>query len=243
MTPWLQRVFGVFGPSAAPDAAQARLAAPHGTEVRQWTCPTCEYDLSGLADDATCPECGTRLEPGVLHLSGWRAAYDVPTGPRARARAAIFSVWIAAFVAVPLSRRMGLLSWGLPWPVWVLVFAALIFTVVLLRSGRSASAALRPIRVELAPDTVRLPKYWTGSKRLPWKRFERLRFRRVRRGLYRLELLAPFWQRHTNEFWPWNSGQWHVRIVFHATRRDAALVRRIARRRLSAAREPLPLRL
>ncbi|MCA9289141.1 MAG: hypothetical protein KDA05_11185 [Phycisphaerales bacterium] len=228
------------GPRA--EAAGARLAAPRGTEVRQWSCPTCEYDLSGLAADAICPECGLRLEPGVLHLSGWKASHDVPTGPRARVRAAIVSLWIAAFVAVPLSRRMGLLSWGVPWPVWVLGLAALIFTALLLRSGRSAAASTRPVHVQLAPDGVRVPKHWTGPKRVAWSRFERLRFRRVRRGMYRLELLAPFWRRHFHETWPWNAGLWHVRAVFPASRRDAALVRRIARRRLSAAPEPLPPR-
>lgn len=242
MTPWLQRVFGLLSPRPSPDAAPARLAAPRGTEVRQWSCPTCQYDLSGLAADTICPECGTKLQPGWLYLSGWKNSRDVPTGPNARVRAAIFSLWIAAFVAVPVSRRMGLLPWGVPWPVWVLGFAALIFTLLVLRSGRTASAALRPDRVELAPDFVRLPNYWTGSKTLSWDRFERLRFRRVRRDLYRLDLLAPFWTRHANETLPWKSGLWHVRIVFHATRRDAALVRRIARRRLSAAREPLPPR-
>ncbi|MEZ6232744.1 MAG: hypothetical protein R3B68_01010 [Phycisphaerales bacterium] len=242
MTPWFQRAFGLLIPRPHPDAAPARLAAPRGTQLRQWSCPTCEYDLSGLAADAICPECGTRLQPGWLYLSGWKASHDVPTGPRARARAAIFSLWIAAFVAVPLARRMGLLAWGVPWPVWVLGFGAMIFAVVLIRSGRTASAAMRPVQVVLANQTVLLPTHWAGSKALPWDRFQRLRFRRVRRGLYRLELLAPFWTRHMNETLPWKSGLWHVRIVFHATRRDAALVRRIARRRLSEAREPLPPR-
>lgn len=210
------------------------IAAPSGAHVRLWVCPTCQYDLSGLPDNGLCPECGGERTPGILHIGGWADAARVPFGPRARLRAVIFSL----VLSVPFGALLGrwIMSFGVLLPAYIpyLAVAATLLGITWWYGGRSVNVGQRPLELELRPDGIHFSGRVWSKRLIPWSRYRVVRLRRRTRRMWELRILAPFWQRHLMETMPWHTGFWYVRLVFQGSKRDAALVRRVARRRVHA---------
>ena len=96
--------------------------------LRLERCPSCGYQLEGLPDEGTCPECGRQYNQSVVVLHGWgRGTHaSVLTAPPWLA----VSLWVLQsvyFVNVLFNPPMWRSPWVLPvLAVWVL---SLIFSV------------------------------------------------------------------------------------------------------------------
>ncbi len=205
-------------------------------------CPTCDYDLSGLPPRYRCPECGLEYDESMFLLDGWSVTEDSHALTRwflSRSRGTRVRAVLQTVPGLILLVIVG--AWVLPRGGWSLTAVWVVVAVVsVLWNARRLLSARREGR-----GTIR----WVFSSRgacrrqpdgrlpwIPWGSFSELRFRRLRRGAWRMELLADHLGIYLYEGAPYPLvGGARIRAVVELTPREAALVRHEIRRRMHRA--------
>lgn len=223
-------------PAANEVSTDQRLVPRDILRLRR--CPRCDYDLRTLPAEHRCPECGFPYDRSMFAVYGWTGEdrYSV-TGRM------LWGTWTERVLAglillflitvVPIAAYEGWKTGANFIEMGLIVLALMIGGGVRLRSH------VKRVREECS-GTLQLLFTRTGASRrrgpgepqlIPWERFRRLRFRKLRtvRGgkrLWLLRLTVPFFR-----YFGWE----RFEALIECTPREAALVRNEIRRRLRNA--------
>lgn len=232
--------------AASRDPATARPDGPDDPRriLHLQRCPQCDYDLRTLPARHRCPECGFEYDPSMFALYGCTRTERLSVIVQLLGR-----TWAGRLLGVLIIMYVVCVTAVRAYERWVtisrmsnIVFicgVALISTIYAF--GRRNLMIWYSTRIrEQYWGTVQLLFTTAGaSKRrgpgeprfVPWERFRRLRFRRLRslragKRLWRLRLTVPFFR-----WFRWEQFE----ALIECTPREAALVRGEIRRRLRAA--------
>lgn len=207
--------------------------------LRLQRCPQCDYDLSGLPRQHRCPECGFEYDPNMFALYGWRRDDRFSVAGRL-----LIGVWweriFALVIFVVLTLGIAYQAYR-TWKSGQLQSGFLVMMLVLIvipasrmrRHSRKTERAQRgTVQLLFTAEGASIRRGPGDSRLIPWGRFRRLRFRKLRyhsagTDSWHLRLNVPYWHLR------WRSDD--VEGIIECTRREAALVRGEIRRRWRVA--------
>lgn len=234
--------FATTGANVVTDTVTLTLAMETGDPrdiLRLRRCPQCAYDLAGLPRRHRCPECGFEYDPSMFAVYGWTGKERLSVAGRL-----LMGTWAERLLAILI---FIVLACGVGWDVYkfcktgsVEISLSFWFFIIVIVGTARLRSHVRRSREERWGTIQLLFTNAGASKRrgpgeprfVPWERFWRLRFRKLRsiaggKRLWRLRLAVPFFR-----WFGWEPFE----ALIECTPREAALVRRTIRRRWRAAR-------
>ncbi len=203
-------------------------------------CPQCDYDLRTLPEEHRCPECGFSYDQSMFVVYGWRDKDRYSVAGRMflgswveRLLALVILLFLVSVVAFEVYQRIktGARMSGVMILALVVVMAgAMRLRSYIKRSRQEHWGTIQLLFTKSGASRRRGP----GEPQLiPWTRFRRLRFRKLRtiragRRLWLLRLTVPFFR-----YFGWE----RFEALIECTPHEAALVRNEIRRRLRAAKQ------
>lgn len=243
------------GSSSGGDVAQqpVAIAAIRRSEetndprriLRLQRCPQCDYDLSTLPEEHRCPECGFAYDCSMFAVYGWTRKERFSIQGRL-----LLGTWTERALAIVIlaalaSAITGMAfdayrSWktGSPRAVTLPGLIPFIFVAALVGVARLRSHVRRSREQHWGTIQLLFTRAGASKRRgpgeprfVPWERFRRLRFRKLRsiragKRLWRLRLTVPFFR-----WFRWEQFE----ALVECTPREAALMRAEIRRRLQPA--------